>query len=159
MIEIELVRVCAFKKKASVDGRKKLGCDRCGLAKSHPDHLGAPPSLNVFGSGSQFLFQQKKKDWERVLTAKLEAASLPRPCARILVEAEAVFPDRSRRDQGNFRFLLEKALGDALTAGGWLEDDDWTRYEFGNLTYAYEKGVSATCLMIFPLAHDQAAAA
>jgi hypothetical protein len=49
------------------------------------------------------------------------------------------FPDRIRRDQGNFRYFIEKALGDALVAGGWLEfgglaDDDWDHYEFGGMT-------------------------
>jgi hypothetical protein len=51
---------------------------------------------------------------------------------------------------GNYRVLLEKALGDALKVGGWLDDDDWSRYEFGGLAYAYERGVSRTRLIIFP---------
>ena len=59
-------------------------------------------------------------------------------------------PDRKRRDQGNHRFLLEKALGDALVAGGWLDDDDWARYEFGGLQMVYERGVSAMRLFVFP---------
>jgi hypothetical protein len=65
------------------------------------------------------------------------------------VEGQCTFPDRTRRDQGNHRFMLEKAMGDALVAGGWLEDDDWSRYEFGGLSAVYEKGVSRTRLMVF----------
>ena len=62
------------------------------------------------------------------------------------------FPNRIKRDQGNFRWMIEKALGDTLVGGGWLPDDTWDRYEFGGLTYKYEKGVSATRLMLFPRA-------
>jgi hypothetical protein len=46
--------------------------------------------------------------------------------------------------------MVEKAMGDALTTGGYLEDDDWSRYEFGGLAYRYEKGVSRTRLLVFP---------
>ena len=60
------------------------------------------------------------------------------------------FPTRVRRDQGNYRFILEKALGDALKEGGWLEDDNWALFEFGNLGYVYEKGRSWTEVVIFP---------
>jgi hypothetical protein len=68
----------------------------------------------------------------------------------VLVEGECTFPDRHRRDQGNHRFMVEKAMGDALTTGGYLEDDDWSRYEFGGLAHRYEKGVSRTRLLVFP---------
>jgi hypothetical protein len=47
--------------------------------------------------------------------------------------------------------LIEKALGDTLQ-DGWLEDDSWDFYEFGNLTYRYVRGVSALRLMLFPMA-------
>jgi hypothetical protein len=33
---------------------------------------------------------------------------------------------------------------------GYLENDAWARYEFGNLKYRYEKGVAYTKLMLFP---------
>jgi hypothetical protein len=47
---------------------------------------------------------------------------------------------------------VEKALGDALVEGGWLEDDDWSRFEFGGLAAVYERGVSRTRIMVFPTA-------
>lgn len=149
--EFTITRRCHFKRKPDVDGKRRLGCERCGLPKLHPDHLGGPPSLNMFGSGAQRVFQAQKKTWQQLLTSHLYEVGLPKPCQRIVVEGTATFPDRGRRDQGNYRFLLEKALGDALTAGGWLEDDDWARYEFGNLAYAYEKGVSSTTLRLYPM--------
>jgi hypothetical protein len=57
-------------------------------------------------------------------------------------------------DQGNFRYFIEKALGDALVAGGWLADDDWDHYEFGGLAKTYERGESWIKLMIMPVAAD-----
>jgi hypothetical protein len=151
---IEHVRECHFKAKPTetVAGRtvKRRGCARCGRGKHDPAHYGAPPSLNVLGSGDPMAYQEAKRRWSAILHLLLEASGLPKGLEHVLVEGEATFPDRARRDQGNYRVLIEKALGDVLTAGGWLADDDWGSYEFGNLTYSYEKGVSATRLMLFP---------
>jgi hypothetical protein len=143
-VEILIERVCAFKKKRD----KKTGCERCGKAKTHRDHMGAPPSLRALGSGNQWAYQGLKHAWQSAIAEELGPV-LPRGLERVIVEGECCFPDRARRDQGNFRFFLEKATGDALTEGGWLEDDDWTRYEFGGLAYRYEKGRSYTRLLIF----------
>lgn len=124
---------------------------RCGRAKTNPLHHGPPPSLNVQGSGANhFAYQNAKKAWMERLTELLEGSDLPRGLAGVFVEGEATFPDRIRRDQGNFRYFVEKALGDALKAGQWIEDDDWERYEFGRLAKRYEKGVASMRLMIFP---------
>jgi hypothetical protein len=162
-VEIEILRTCAFKKKGTetvttnkrdgtVETRevKRQGCARCGKPKQDESHIGAPSSLNALGSGNPQIYMGMKSRWQALLLARLEASGLPKPLGRVLVEGEATFPDRIRRDQGNYRVLIEKALGDALTEGGWLEDDDWTRYEFGNLAYVYERGVSRTRLMLFP---------
>lgn len=135
------------------DFKRKLGCARCGLAKKHRDHMGAPPSLNVLGSGDQRAYIGMKDQWQEALTELLEASGLPRGLGRVTVEGEVTFPDRREdRDQGNFRVVLEKALGDALERGGWIERDDWTRYEFGGLACRHERGVSRTRLILFPAA-------
>jgi hypothetical protein len=127
----------------------------CGKAKSDPVHHGPPPSLNVAGSGANhFAYQEAKKRWQSMLTELLDATDLPRPCASVHVEGLCCFPDRIRRDQGNFRYFIEKALGDALVAGGWLADDDWDHYEFGGLAKTYERGESWIKLMIMPVAAD-----
>lgn len=140
-------RVCHFKKKPE----KQRGCARCGKAKKHRDHLGTSISLNVFGSGAnRFTYQNAKAQWEEVFRELLEVAGLPKGLGRIVVEATMCFPDRAARDQGNFRFIVEKALGDCLVEHGWLYDDDWSRYEFGNLAYRYEKGRAFTELIVFP---------
>ena len=153
-VEIEHRRDHAFVKQS------KRPCADCGRPKTHPVHLGGPQSLNVGGSGSNhFAYQTAKKQWQAVFTALLEATGLPTGLARIVVEGERGFPDRTRRDQGNFRFMIEKALGDALVTGGWLEDDDWQRYSFGDLAYRYKKGEAWTRLMLFPTAAQSPVAA
>jgi hypothetical protein len=183
-VEIEVLRACHFKAKPLICREKgcgaerarkdkkapcpacgsdrkpiqRQGCARCEAGKHDPSHYGAPPSLNVLGSGDVFTFQRIKEEWTALLALRLEASGLPRGLGRVVAEGEATFPDPRRRDQGNFRVLLEKALGDVLVngceaegiAGGWLKDDDWTRYEFGGLAYAHEPGVSRTRLMLFP---------
>jgi hypothetical protein len=109
-----------------------------------------PPSLNAFGSGNRWRFITEKKKWQHALVGALVEADAPRGLSKVRVEGKITFPDRRRRDQGNYRFMVEKALGDALTAIGVLEDDDWSRYSFGGLEAAYEKGVRRTELMLFP---------
>lgn len=149
-VMVEHVRLCHFKRRPDEDGHKKLGCARCGRPKADRSHMGQPPSVNPLGSGDMRAYQDQKKRWQSLLIDLLSATDLPRHLAHVLVEGEATFPTRQRRDQGNHRFMLEKALGDALVEGGWLADDDWTRFEFGNLVSSYEKGVSATRLILFP---------
>lgn len=117
-----------------------------------------PPSFNSLmqSKGLQWTYRAAKKQWEGTFLAALQAADMPR-CDRVLVEGEITFPTRGRRDQGNFRFLTEKALGDALVTGGWLTDDRWECFEFGNFQMSYEKGVKRLRLTVFPMAEDVAA--
>jgi hypothetical protein len=145
--EIEVRRVCHFKKR----GERKRGCARCGKPKGDRDHAGVPPSFNAGGSGTnRFTYQNTKKLWEGLLIEQLTLVRLPKPLGGVDVEGIMGFPDRTRRDQGNFRVLIEKILGDALVEGGWLEDDSWDYYEFGGLAARYDKGESWTRLMILP---------
>lgn len=154
-VMVEHRRICHFKKKADVDGHRRLGCDRCGRPKADRAHMGAPPSINPLGSGDPRAYQALKQTWQGLLADLLVVSDLPKGLLRVMAEGEATFPTRQRRDQGNFRFLLEKALGDALVEGGWLADDDWDRYEFGNLVASYEKGTSATRIVIFPTVEER----
>lgn len=146
-------RACHFKKKDDdpETGKKRLGCARCGLAKSAPEHLGAPSSFNAFGSGAnQHAWQGIKQRWENVIIRLLDDAGLPRGLGGVLVEARVCFGDAIRRDQGNFRIVIEKAFGDALVRGGWLEDDKWDRYEFGRLELVQNPGENWTEFAVFP---------
>lgn len=142
-VEIRVVRHHAYRK-------TPRGCAVCRKAKYAVEHIGHSDTMGVLGSGNQFVYQNMKKGWMEALTLALSEVPLPRPCGRILVEGEMCFPTRVKRDQGNHRFIVEKALGDALQVGGWLEDDDWSRYEFGGLAYRYEKDESWTRLLLFP---------
>lgn len=145
---------------------QRQGCARCDAAKHDPAHYGAPPSFNVLGSGDPFTFQRIKEEWSAVLAVLLEASGLPRGLQRVVVEGECTFPDRAERDQGNYRVLIEKALGDVLVngsekagvRGGWLEKDTWAHYEFGGLAYNFEAGASRTRLLLFPTPKPEALA-
>lgn len=137
-------------------GGKAPRCQRCGRGKKHLLHLGAPLSLNVAGSGgNHFAYQAAKSAWQNRLHDLINDTGLPAGLARIVVEAEVCFPDRRRRDQGNFRYMLEKALGDALVAGGWIEKDTWTHYSFGGLERREDGGANRTRLTLFPTALAQ----
>lgn len=117
-----------------------------------------PPSMNdIIGQGSRWRYTVEKKKWGKLLKQALIDTGLGR-CRRMLVEGQVTFPTRIKHDQGNYRFMLEKALGDALQAAGVLEDDDWSSYEFGGLHATYEKGVRKTRLLLMPDYEGDAAA-
>lgn len=123
----------------------------CSRAKTNPLHHGAVPSLNVAGSGSNhFVYQAAKKEWSKTILGMLRATDLPLGCEYILVEGLVCFPDRIVRDQGNFRYFIEKVTGDTLVQGSYIADDSWDQYEFGNLQKTYRKGEAWTRLMFFP---------
>jgi Holliday junction resolvase RusA-like endonuclease len=108
-----------------------------------------PPSLNVVGMRSDWRTVNRwKKAWQKDLELLFLAEQLPRPLTRVEVTAVLRFPQRRRRDEGNYRALLEKACGDALTNGGWLADDDVDRFSFGRLSVASERGPKRTVLTL-----------
>lgn len=95
-----------------------------------------PPSLNVIaGRGSRWTFSRAKRRWQSDLGIALMADGLPRGLHRVEVSAVLTFPTRRRRDAGNHRVLVEKALGDALVEGGWLPDDTPEHFDFGAVTF------------------------
>lgn len=146
VVRIVIERECRFKKRS--DG--KQGCRNCSRPKKSPTHMGAPPSLNVLGSGNRFLYQHFKEAWGAVFADHLRGSNLHQRCYdQVSVEGAVCFGDRVKRDQGNYRFILEKALGDTLVAEGYLEDDTWDRYSFGNLDLVYEPRRSFTELVLF----------
>lgn len=111
--------------------------------------LECPPSLNdVAGQGTRYRWIAAKKHWYGVLSTALQAAGME-PCASVYVEGRITFPNRIKRDQGNYRSPLEKFLGDSLQRGGYLPDDDWQHYQFGDLQAGYEPRVSRTDLVLF----------
>lgn len=122
-----------------------------------------PPSINTNKIRSHWRgFHTAKKAWQEDLEMALLASKLPRPIPAmgpVQVTACLRFPVRRRRDSENFRPLLSKALGDALTNGGWLADDtdqDWRL----QVTISEYLGSPETSIRLFwPTAnHDRIAA-
>jgi hypothetical protein len=106
-----------------------------------------PPSLNVLGASSGWRqFARKKKAWQAQIELLLMAGKLPRGLAHVYVTAELRFPSKRRRDEGNYRVMLEKATGDALVNGGWLADDTPEQYRFGTVEFDQEAGAAETRL-------------
>lgn len=101
---------------------------------------GIPKSLNRVGSrGSAFAFYREKKLWQDQLTIALRYAKVP--TGLTFVEATATLHPATnrRRDEGNFRAILEKSLGDALVRGGWTPDDTPEHFTFGRLTFGAKR--------------------
>jgi hypothetical protein len=103
-----------------------------------------PPSMNALMYAHWRKRRDAKRAWQNDLHVVLLAEQLPRPLAHVTATANLIVPTRQRRDEGNFRWLIEKALGDALTAGGWLADDDPRYYTFGALSFEHVPRVSRT---------------
>lgn len=96
---------------------------------------GTPPSLNAVGFNSHWTAGRKaKRDWEGWLQIALLEQRVPKGLKFVSATATLRFKQRRRRDSGNHRPLLEKALGDVLQSGGWLEDDTPDFYSFGKVT-------------------------
>jgi len=165
---IELVEVCHFKRKpcgrcgkakTNAVHRKNGGtckfkqqnmCMSCGKAKAHRDHMGAPPSFNVLGSGSQKTYISLKKQWQPVLIDLIEQSGLPKGLSCVMVDGEVSYPDSQKRDEDNAVALVRKFLNDALQKGGWVDEDVWGRCKFGELVRADEPGISRLRLWLFP---------
>jgi hypothetical protein len=97
---------------------------------------GTPPSNNENEVRSHWKGRHAlKKSWERAIVKELHRLNLPRPIPDVLyVDTEITFPEARRRDVENYREVLSKALGDALSCkdvivdgarypGGWIRDD------------------------------------
>lgn len=154
-IEIQHTRDHEFDRTGRKGARQKREkCVQCNRVYSNIAHHGVPPSLNLGGAGiNGFVYDGYKQAWQKAFKDLIEEAELPRPLKAVSAEGMICFPTRRGRDQGNFKWLIEKALGDALQEGGWLADDEFypeVHYEFGGLAATYQKGQSWTRLMLFP---------
>lgn len=105
-----------------------------------------PASANATMYRHWALVRRQKQQLQRDIEIILLASGPPRPIPGGYVEASATLlvPDRRRRDTGNYRSTLEKALGDALVNGGWLPDDTPQHFAFGRLTFEHVPNVRAT---------------
>lgn len=93
-----------------------------------------PPSLNEVGYRTHWAVARRHKlTWQNDLSTLLLAQRVPRGLMKVDAAATIYFTEKRRRDEGNFRVLIEKALGDALVEGGWLADDTPDHYTFGKV--------------------------
>lgn len=112
-----------------------------------------PPSLNRSRGGNQgqaSVAKQNriKQELQQELWTYLRLSALPKHCTRITAEARLRFPVRRGRDEGNFSWLLEKALGDALQSGQYLESDTPDHYQFGKLEFEEHPGPVRTLVIL-----------
>lgn len=109
-----------------------------------------PLSINRVGSqGTWRTWHTAKSRLQRDLELLLMASGLPRRLdGQVKATAVLRFELRRRRDEGNYRALLEKALGDALVNGGWLPDDTPDLYTFGALTFDPDVGSARTLVTV-----------
>jgi hypothetical protein len=105
-----------------------------------------PPSLNTVATSHWRKYGRIKKAWQGYCEGALMAEAVPRRLKAVKAKAILTFPQDRRRDEGNFRFFVEKALGDALTNGGWLADDTAEQYTFGAIEF--EKGRKRTTIRL-----------
>lgn len=114
-----------------------------------------PPSLNTIATrGNRWAVTRAKKRWEGIFMVLLMekkasiAAPLPRRLTRVTAAAMLRFPTRHRRDEGNYRWMLEKALGDALQKGGYLADDTPEFFTFQAVQFDPERGPAQTSVTL-----------
>jgi hypothetical protein len=89
---------------------------------------------------------RKGKPFRDALALMLPGAGLARPVPGVVVNAVLRFPVARRRDEGNFRTPLEKALGDALVKGGYLLDDTPDQFRVERVEFAPVAGPAETAL-------------
>jgi hypothetical protein len=126
-----------------------------------------PPSMNRADVRSHWKgFHNEKRAWQGRFVKALDELELPRPLPTahgpVRIDVMLTFPQKRARDGENYRPVLSKALGDALTGPmkdpdrgiiidgaryicGWLNNDtdrDWRL----SLSLAHEPGVEATAV-------------
>jgi hypothetical protein len=118
------------------------------LELTPPRSMNAAPGKGT--RGAAMARHRAKRALQHDLAELLQAAGVPRPIPGGRARATAVlaFPSRRRRDEGNYRTALEKALGDALAPAPskqerdlgleplrYLPDDTPEHFTFGAVTF------------------------
>jgi hypothetical protein len=117
-----------------------------------------PPSLNTWLSQHWRVRDGDKKALEAELAYELRRWTMP-DCDRVEAEVSIRFPDRRRRDTGNYTATLEKCLGDVLTSRGYLVDDDHLRFRVRSGQIETEPGDPRTTIILDCYVDDGDAAA
>lgn len=103
---------------------------------------GTPPFYNTLAHAHWRRNRRVKQDWQQRCQIVLLEAKVPRQLELVTVEALIHHKQYRRRDEGNFRVVLEKALGDALVNGYWLPDDTPEHYRFERLRFTSPSAVA-----------------
>jgi hypothetical protein len=100
-----------------------------------------PPSYNTYQRAHWRKQARLKKEWQQVFESLLLASRAGRgPWKRVEAKARLRFKDHRRRDEGNFRVPIEKALGDALVNGSWIPDDTFNFFQMREVEFEPETG-------------------
>jgi hypothetical protein len=104
-----------------------------------------PPSMNTnVGKGHWRPFHGAKKRWQGLFGMLLLKERIPRGATKVKARAHLRFPVRRQRDEGNYRTILEKALGDALQTVGIISDDTSEHFQFTDVIFEEERGANRT---------------
>jgi hypothetical protein len=107
-----------------------------------------PPSLNTQATSHWRRYHGSKRKWQGVFEGLLLGSKMPRPARNVYAEAILTFPTNRRRDEGNFRYMIEKALGDALVNGGWIADDTPEHYRMGRVVFQHVPNARETLVLL-----------
>lgn len=110
-----------------------------------------PPSMNNNVIRSSWRgFHEEKKSWQQEIEMMLMTERVKRfGYERAIVGSFMRFPQRARRDPGNFTSLLNKACGDALVQFSAIPDDTAPHYFFGGVEIEPEPGPERTVLWVY----------
>lgn len=120
-----------------------------------------PKSFNAAGARDPRGFHKEKVGWEYEMALLLRDPENGLPgwptgpqLQKVTASAQLRFASNRKRDEGNFRVLLEKALGDALQGGRhwpegkWIPDDTFAHYSFRHIEFSPDLGPSRTLLTL-----------
>lgn len=108
-----------------------------------------PPSMNTnVGKGHWRKFHQEKKKWEGIFAMLCLKERVPKGCTVVHAKVWLRFRVNRRRDPGNFRTIIEKALGDALQAVGVIPDDTAAHFEVQAVELAEVSGPASTAITL-----------
>lgn len=110
-----------------------------------------PTSLNAMGigtRGSRMKYYRLKQEMENDIIICCNVAQVPKGLTKVHATAVIRFANRRKRDEGNFRWFLEKCLGDALQTYGALEDDTADEFTFGGVTFDKKCGIPRSVITL-----------
>lgn len=107
-----------------------------------------PASYNTTRFAPWYVAHAENKKLMEAIGWALRMSNLPRRVESVTACAELRFPSRRRRDEGNFRTPLEKALGDSLVQLQYLPDDTPDRFRFDRLVFLPDTGAACTTMIL-----------